>query len=144
ADAAAKLQAAVDKLSKVASSGYALQAIADYHSAAGRIDDALSFAERSIKADPACSSCYASLASILFAKKRYADASGMQQIALSLLPDGAQDRDGEAKLRQYIDASLHAPLDAAPPSTPAPSATPATPPAPSAAPSAAPAAPPKK
>lgn len=134
-DANAKVRAAVDKLAKVASSGRALQTIADYHNAAGRLDDALGFAQRSVKADPSCSSCFASLASTLFAKKRYSDAAGMQQVALSLLPDGAQDPDGEEKLRKYIDASLHGPADVALPPEAAPSSAPV---APSAAPSSAP------
>jgi tetratricopeptide (TPR) repeat protein len=100
------------RLGKVAKTGAELNTVADHHERRGRWDDALAFAQRAVKADPACWTCFSSLGEILFAKQQYQDAARAQTIALSLLPDGVEAPDEDQKLRKYIEAARKQPADA--------------------------------
>lgn len=131
-DLAMKEQAAIARLAIVAVSGTELDTLADYHERSGHLDEALGYAQRAVKADPTCWTCFRSLGEILFQKKQFADAARVQTIALSLLPDGAQQPGEEAKLRTYLEAARTAPVvPATPPAaTPPAQAPPEAPPAP--------------
>lgn len=111
-DAAKKEDEAMARLAKVAKTGAELNTVADHHERRGRWDDALAFSQRAVKADPACSACFSSLGEILFAKEQYQDAVRAQTIALSLLPDGVEAPDEDAKLRKYIGAARGRPAEA--------------------------------
>ena len=93
------------RLAKVAATGPELDMVAEYEAGRRRWDSARSFAERAVKVDPVCGSCFATLAVTLFAKQEYGAAAAAQQIALSLLPDGAQAPAEETKLREYVEAA---------------------------------------
>ena len=119
-----KGKAMIDRLSKVASSGDALDFLARYHEAQGAHDDALAFAKRAVKSDATCVRCYATLGEILFARKDYAAALRATDVALSLLPDGARDEALEAQRRAQLEATKRAPppQPAPPPDSPSPQA----------------------
>lgn len=112
---------AMARLAKVASSGSELNTLASNAMLLQRWDEALSFARRAVSADPACRFCFATLGKVLFAKKDYGAAVAAQQIAVSMVPDGARMPAEEAKLREYVEeARKQAEGTPAPEKAPAP------------------------
>lgn len=110
-DAAQREADAMARLGKLAKTGTELNTVADHHGRSGRWDEALVFAQRAVKADPTCFVCFVTLGEAFFAKQQPGDAAAAQTIALSLLPDGVEAPEEDARLRKYLLAAGKKPAE---------------------------------
>lgn len=98
ATAVARLADALRTQAKTASQ-YGL--IAEYYEALGKTNQALFFANKSIRRDTSCWWCYDTAARIHAARQRWALAAAAENVAVNLLPHGVVDLDLTRRLRSY-------------------------------------------
>lgn len=103
----ARLADTIARLSRVARSANALDTVADFLADSGDRDSAargIEFAERAVKADPACFHCLDTYARLLFALGRLKEAVAMEERALTLVPEPLSVPDMLEHLRDYKKA----------------------------------------
>jgi tetratricopeptide (TPR) repeat protein len=84
-----KARELVDRLAQAARSAAELRMVAEQYALAGnRTDEALVFAERAIRADPACWLCEKTRSRVLFLGRRYDEAVRAADRGLTLVPEG--------------------------------------------------------
>lgn len=101
----ARVDSVVKALLPRATEAQTLNSLAWYLAHRGRVDEALPLAFRSVKSDFNCFECYDTLAFVLNAKGRVAEAHGMQSLAIGLAPDGFSDAKMLERLQQYRAAA---------------------------------------
>jgi hypothetical protein len=101
-----RLAKVMEALARRAQSSMQLELLARYHYHAqhSRLDVALSFAERSVKADPTCAACLDTYARVSFAKGDLAEAVYAEERAVAALPERSVDEAMVARLVEYAKA----------------------------------------